>query len=266
MDEHTEGDMFHDALSHHASRYKAALNSDNKPLANKHMHQIFKMMHMADKLTRDGLNDHSNGKLRVEAVHPVPWERSAYTSMNDQGKFKTDTKGWAAHTRGSTPNYEYLMGAPHEAYKKEVKTHGHSKAYPIEHMKVNDRHVHIDDIDGYKDYEDHPFDSHPIMNNFLRSPKDHDSLRHEDYLGALDSFHNETANKYWDTVESRGDAHGLRGKAISGPIHKDIPGLSLDDAQPEAAPVAVSQATSLPDKAPSLDDMRAKLAAIRGKK
>jgi len=264
MDEHTEPDMFRDALSHHASHYKAALKDNNKPLANKHAHQIFKMMHMADKLTRDGLNDHSNNKLRVEAVHPMPWERSAYTTTNDQGKFKTDTKGWAAHTRGSNPSYDFLSGAPHEAYKKEVKTHGHNKAYPLEHMKVNDEYINVEDIKSPGKFEPHSFDKHPIMSNFTRSPKDHDSMKQDDYLKQLDGFNSTDMNSYYDMAEAKGK--NIKNKGMSAPVHGDIAGLDLTDSHQPQKAEAVSPEQKLPDQAPSLQDIKAKLAAIKGNK
>src|SRR6478736_550669 len=70
MDPGTEPEMIHDALSHHASHYKSALDSGNKALADQHMRKIFEINHMADKLTRNGLEDHSLGKLKVEAIDP----------------------------------------------------------------------------------------------------------------------------------------------------------------------------------------------------
>lgn len=260
MDHETEPDMVYDALSHHASHYKAALASGNEGLADKHMRKIFEINHMADKLTRDGLNDHSGGKLKVEAVDPKPWERAKYADMNEAGKFKTDTKGWARH--GS--DYSWLRDAPHDSYKKEIKTHGHSKAYPLEEISVNGKPIHIDDeIQSSGKFVDHPFDSHPIMSHYSRSPKEHTPELHGSYMQEHDDFHNEHINKYFDMIDARDPAkHAARGQTKSAPVHKDIPGLSLNDA-PAATPDA--PATATPD-APSVDDVIARLAAIRGKK
>ena len=45
IDPELHPNMFHDALSHHASQYKSALKNGNKTVANKHMDQFFKYMH-----------------------------------------------------------------------------------------------------------------------------------------------------------------------------------------------------------------------------
>ena len=270
MDEGTEGEMFHDSLSHHASHYKSALDAGNNKVADQHMGQVFKMMHMGDKLTRDGLNDHSHGKLRIEAVDPKPWERAKYATQNDQGKFKTDTKGWGR--QGANPNYDFLRSSPHESYKDEVKTHGHNKAYPLEEMKVNDKNIHIEDVEHGGEFTSHPFDSHPIMSNYSRSPKSHDSLQHDTYLKGHDDFHADGGggDAYWDMVETRDPkAHEARGSVKHSGVHADIEGLNLEDvaAEPsEDKATAVSAEPELPKKAPSLADMKAKLAAIRGGK
>lgn len=265
MDNEIEPDMIHDALSHHASHYKAALASGNEALADKHMRKIFEINHMADKLTRDGLNDHSGGKLKVEAVDPKPWERAKYAEMNDNGKFKTDTKGWARH--GS--DYSWLREAPHDSYKKEIKTHGHNKAYPLEEMSVNGKPVHIDDeVQSNGKYVEHPFDSHPIMSHYARSPKEHTPDLHGQYMQQHDDFHNDGINKYFDMIDARDpQKQAARGKTKAAPIHKDIPGLNIDDT-PAAAPEATEAPAAPADTgaAPSVDDVMARLAAIRGKK
>lgn len=219
MDPETEGDMFHDALSHHASHYKAALATGNDKIADSHMKKIFQLNHLADKLTRDGLNDHSNGKLKVEAVDPKPWERSGYANTNAAGKFSTDTKGWGRH--GS--DYSFLRGAPHESYSKETDVHGHKDAYPLEEMKVNGKYIDIQDVDPSNKHVDHPFDSHPIMSHYKDSPKEHTSDNHAKYLAAHDDFHDEGGgvDKYFDHVESRDPAkHASRGSVKSSPVHE----------------------------------------------
>lgn len=277
MDEHTEGEMFHDAMSHHASAYKAALDAGDESTADRHMSQIHKMMHMSDKLTRDGLNDHSHGKLRVEAIDPKPWERSHHskTKMEEDGKtpkknskgghiFTTDTKGWARQNRNH--NYGYLRGAPHESHRGEVTAHGHNKAYPLHEIKVNDKHIHIDDDHAFDgSYQEHPFDSHPIMSHYNTSPKSHDSLKHDDYLKAHDEFHAEGGglDSYYDMTDLRDpEAHAARGSIKHPGVHKEIDGLSLEKPTKETkeAPAAVSPKAEevLPDKAPTLQEMKDK--------
>lgn len=266
MDPGTEPEMIHDALSHHASHYKSALDSNNKVLADQHMRKIFEIQHMVDKLTRDGLNDHSKGKLKVEAVDPKPWERSKYSEMNDAGKFKTDTKGWARH--GS--DYSFLREAPHESYKKEIKTHGHNKAYPLEEMSVNGKPIHIEDVDAGGKFVPHPFDEHPIMSHYHRSPKDHTEEHQSKYIGQHEQYGNEGINKYFDLADSRDPKdHAARGSVKSKPIHADIAGLNLEDMKPVAEKSVVQEntpAAPTPKAEPSIEDIQAKLAALRGKK
>ena len=218
MDKDTEGDMFHDALSHHASHYKAALKDGNDKVADSHMQKIFKMMHMSDKLTRDGLNDHSGGKLKVESVDPKPWERSGYSNKNAAGKYSTDTKGWGRHGN----DYSFLRGAPHDAYDKETDVHGHKDSYPLEEIKVNGKHIHIEDIDNKGKHVDHPFDSHPIMSHYKSSPSAHTEDKHGKYLEAADAYYDDGGgmDNYFDHVESRDPAeHSARGSVKSGPVH-----------------------------------------------
>ncbi len=283
IDKGTEGDMFHDALSHHASNYKSALNAGNTRVADQHMAQIFKMMHMADKLTKDGYNDHSGGKLKIEAIDPKPWERSYFKDKKDNGKFKTDTKGWG---RGPTKEgYSFLRGAPHESYKGEIATHGHNKAYPLNEIKVNGKYLHIDDSNDKTNnaYEPHPFDSHPIMSHYKRSPKAHDSISHDKYLKEYDDFHADGGgmDKYFDLIESRDPVeHEARGSKKSDPVHKDIEGLDLSDTtkrdienakiegfeKPISDSIETKQEKKLSEKPPTLEEVKAKIAAIRNSK
>jgi hypothetical protein len=259
MDPGTEPEMVHDALSHHASHYKSALDSGNKSLADQHMRKIFEINHMADKLTRDGLNDHSGGKLKVESVDPKPWERAKYSVQKDNGAFTTDTKGWGRH--GS--DYSFLRDAPHDSYKKEIKSHGHNKAYPLEEMSVNGKPIHIEDVDGKGKYQPHPFDEHPIMQHYSRSPKEHTPELHEKYMNEHEGFNNDGINKYFDMIEARDPkAQAARGSVKSKPVHAEIPGLDLN----EGAPAQAGTPAAAPKAEPTIEDIQARLAAIRGKK
>ena len=170
MDPEMHPNMIRDALGHHVSRYKAALGSGRQDLANKHAKQAFNIMNMADRAQK-----HSQGKLAFEHVSPHAWERNKMTSQYEvdhpkvqegkykAGEFKTKTKG--LNFRGS--DFSHLAGAPHESFIKEIKRHGHNKAYPWREMKVNGKHIHIDDIEGgLSGYEAHPFDHHPIMEHY----------------------------------------------------------------------------------------------------
>lgn len=224
MDSETEGDMIRNALSHHASHYKSALNSGNEKLADSHMKKIFQIMHLSEKLTRDGLNDHSSGKLKIEAVDPKPWERSGYSNISEKtGRFSTDTKGWSR----SSNNYGWLRGAPHESYKKETDAHGHTQAYPLSQIKVNGKYIHIEDIDPQNDHVDHEFDSHPIMKYYKSSPSSHNSEKHNEYISMLDDY-GDTIDSFIDRTDAL-EGYGDRGLKASDPIHKPL--LSAEESK-----------------------------------
>lgn len=235
MDSETEPSMIHDALSHHASQYKAALKSGRKDLADEHAGHIFRMVDMADQLQK-----HSHGKLRVEAVSPHAWERNGktnqYTTDDPKvqegkykaGDFKTKTKGW--RYRGK--NFDFLQQAPHSSYSDEIKRHGHNKAYPMEEIRVNGKYLDIKDIDPseLKGIHGHEFDKHPIMQHFEESPRHRTSERDEEYRASHDAFHDSAhMNSYWDRHEGmekeNPEAYAARGSKKSSPVHGDVPGL-----------------------------------------
>lgn len=222
--------MIHDALSHHATQYKKALEAGDKNVADDHMRQIFKTMHMIDKITKDSVNDHTGGRLKVEAVDPKPWERSGYQNKNDQGKFKTDTQGWKRH--GAQISYDWLRDAPHESYKDEIKRHGHNKAYPLEEITVNDKHIHVDpDAEYTGKYESHPFDEHPIFKYYNQSPSAHTPEHKAKYLEERQQFHENPEGgkaKYREKLAgmSKEDFANFGSKKAD-PIHPHIEGLDV---------------------------------------
>lgn len=197
--------MIHDALSHHASHYKAAINSNQDHLASQHMKKIHNIMHLSRKIGHDGPVDHGDGKLKIEAIDPKPWERSGFPKLKEGGgtkKFVTDTKGWS-RDGGS---YSYMKMAPHESYDKETRQgHGHTGAYPLEEIKVNGKHLHIDDNVQPKGYEGHEFDEHPIIKNGLyKKPVSAvtDEM-YDKYLKDLEDYEtSDHMDKYYDRHES----------------------------------------------------------------
>lgn len=279
MDADTEGSMIRDALSHHASHYKAALASGDEKLADSHMKKIYNMMHMSEKLTRDGLNDHSKGKLNIEAVDPKPWERSGYANKNEKsGKFSTDPKGWSRSSNG----YGWMRGTPHDSYGAETDAHGHKGAYPLNEIKVNGKYLHIDDIDPASEHVDHVFDSHPIMKNYKSSPTQHTTDKHQQYLDDTSAYHDEGGgmDSYFDGIEGM-DGYDSRGSIKPDAIHKPL--LSGDDAigklkdimgDKHVAPKSSEGKESAPkvDVKPTataggeVDDVAAKLKTIMGNK
>lgn len=272
MDPETEGNMVRDALSHHASHYKAALNAGNEKLADQHMKKIFEIMHMSEKLTRDGLNDHSGGKLKIEAIDPKPWERQKYTNVGKSGKM-TDTKGWSR----SLGDYSFMRGAPHESYGKEVESHGHKGAYPLNQIKVNGKYLHIDDVEPTQDFVPHAFDKHPVMKYYKASPTAHTSEKHQEYLKEFDAY-GDDIDSYLDHIDTIQD-YDTRGANAPDPIHKplldadqaqnklkDIMGESYKPPKPENAPKPTeTKPGEQVGSAGEIDNVQAKLQQIMGK-
>ena len=230
MDPSHEPNMIHDALSHHVSNYKAALNSGNSAVANQHAKQVFRIVDMADQAQK-----HSHGKLQVEAVSPHPWERNSktnkYTIDDDKvkdgsykpGEFKTKTKGW--RYRGN--DYGFLQQAPHESYSGEVRRHGHNNAYPMEEIKVNGKHVDVEDVKSPTTYAAHPFDSHPIMQHFEEPAGNRTPERDKQYLTERDNFsQSPELDKYFSGQEEREKTNpqkaAQRGSMKSMPVHKQV--------------------------------------------
>ena len=270
MDPELEPAMIHDALSHHASRYKQALNSDRKDLANQHAGQFYKIMNMADKVQK-----HTDGKLHVEAPSPHAWERNAkpaqytkehalayekalkdgkkdlnldekkgemiHSQKRNIGDFVTDTKGW--NHRGQ--DYSFLQQAPHPSYAREINNTGHTQAYPMEQVRINGKHLHIDDNlpETSMNGEPHPFDKHPIMDHFdtpaaKRTPEDDAS-----YLKDREHFMSHPSspiNSYFDKHEkleaADPESYSKRGSVPSAPVHAPVHPLDVADALSKLPP------------------------------
>lgn len=234
MDPELEPTMIHDAMSHHASRYKAALKNlkENpndekmKDVANHHAGKLFKLVNMAEKTQK-----HTDGKLNVSAPSPHAWERNVKPEQFTEesgpvksgkkkvGQFVTDTKGWN-YTGHKGHNYEFLTHPPHEAYKAEAEKQGWNGPYPMEQIKVNDKHLHIDDQvdpESLSNKEGHLFDDHPIMSHYHQSPKKRTEKHDDEYMSGVDKFHNEIPDTWWDKHASFPETHG---KQPGAPVHE----------------------------------------------
>ena len=162
--------MLHDALGHHVSKYKAALNAGNREAADKHLERTVHLADFASKASK-----HSHGKLEFEHVPMNAWEMN-YTGdakrvdKNGRTKYVQDQKGTGrrlpATKREGTmfPDYRYLEQSPHESYKHPSRLRGHTGSYPLEEMKINGKHIVVDpDAAHGGSYEEHEFDKHPIF-------------------------------------------------------------------------------------------------------
>lgn len=188
--------LVRDALGHHLSRYKAALQAaqvkrrpgsetdassvDHRKIADKHLNQFHRIMHLAvHKLAPNsginaGLNAspeagvHGVNNLNItsgdsrEVTSPHPWERNYLGSLKKKGGGRqTVTSGWEALPNSGKmyPNHRYLEMAPHKEF---AKSH-HGEAYPFHEIKVNGKYVNIEDLPPSTEYEPHVFDSHPAF-------------------------------------------------------------------------------------------------------
>lgn len=244
MDPETEPHMLREALGHHVSRYKSALNANRPQIANAHARQAFKLMNLADIAQK-----HSGGKLSFEHVSPHPWERNKYANQYDashpkvqEGKYKagdfvTKTKG--LNYRGQ--DYSFLQQSPHPSYKSEVKRHGHAGAYPFEQIRVNGKYIPIDEKVQANAYEEHPFDKHPIVSHFDESPMKRTPERDQQYIQEHDKYYNEHPHiqdffTHQQKLEAENpEEYAQRGSKAGAAVHKEVPKLSLEDEPKMAA-------------------------------
>lgn len=184
---------------------------------------------MLDKILHDGNKNHTpDHSLKMKVIDPKPWERNNFVNEGSKGEpnqykqdhYATDTKGWARDTK----DYSFLQKAPHHSYVEEAHGHGHTKAYPLEETKINDKHIDIDDNDQYTgQYTPHHFDSHPIFDSYKKP--------NEQTTGpAAVKFMMDSMN--FDKTNLRGfmDNHNpeaTRGSAKSAPAHEDVPSLDI---------------------------------------
>jgi hypothetical protein len=267
--ENREPAFIHDALSHHASYYKAAMNAGNKPLAQAHARQLFKIMHMAQKITKDkeAVNnedpsgDHTRGKLKVEAPDVHPWERTHYgREMNSSGtKRKMDTKGFG---RSDGKIHEWLQGSPDiEVHPKSKKYEG--KPYPLEEIKINGKYLHIDPnikVPQEASIVAHEFDSHPIMGVYREKGESH-APNHGKYLSDISTYEDSPfMDSMYDKLEA---ASPTRGSAPSSIIN--TPTIQQEVSKPVQninTPISSSPSTGKMSTA----EVQAQIDKIMGKK
>lgn len=247
--------MMYDHLSHHATRYKAALK-DNKPeVAGQHMGKVFNALHLIDKMVNDAEVNHTGGAINQHTtkwVDPKPWERSAYTNKSSDGHpspyhtdhYSTKTKGLGREHK----TYSYLQQSPHHAYVNEVHGHGHSEAWPLEEITFNGKHLHIDDEHKSSgQFEPHTFDNHPILKDMYVANKDVNadvSTRHRDNVSKFEDSHLEG---YSPLDRSNPDV----GSKKPGKVHGDVKPLDIEFHRQLANPDLARRSAAKPAAAPS---------------
>lgn len=265
-----------DALSHHASRYKAALKANRPDIANKHMDKYMQTLNVLDKAS-----PHSDGNIKVHYVDPKPWERNVYQERkkDDPTSFSTDTRGL---NRTGAKWHEALTRAPHEAYSSEIEGHGYAKAYPLEKNKVNDKYIHIKDIDPstISSFEGHPFDEHPVF-KYMSTPKNltaeqhaERNMRHDEEVNDYMDKHGERLGNILDEHETQKaenpDEYHKRHNMESSQVHDDVEPLDfaknkqLGIGQGNKGSRGKAPAASSPSAAGS-PDIQSMIANIRAK-
>lgn len=200
-------DMVYDSLSHHASRYKAAIDDNRPNVANQHASQLFKIMHLAHKAAPK-----SDGNLDVEAPSPSPWSQHTYGPS-------THNRVWDHMGK----DYSFLQKPPHEKYRDQAEKHGHMGAYPLENIRVNGKYLDIEDMQpgSVQGYKGHVFDSHPIFKHYKGdAPSAEYAKEHEafDVSPAIDTFYDQQDAK----KQTNPEAFANRGVTPSQPVHKQV--------------------------------------------
>lgn len=204
--DHAEAHFIRDAMGHHASHYKAALKANNQELANSHAKEFIKLGHLAHKIERI-----DPSRLKFDTVDLQPWQATRPDLFADPHKTSgVDLTGWRSHKKmKGGKDYSWLKNPPHqsrsnEIFSKPYKTitnpdgtiehHFHNEAFPMEHVKINGKHIPIDEnVDiSHGFFMPHSFDTHPIMSVFDESASNHSPDKASAYQEKLSKFHDST--------------------------------------------------------------------------
>jgi hypothetical protein len=202
-----DADHVHGQLSHHASKYSAAMKQlhgmdekspaakNVKDVADRHMGHIFNTMHLLHKMTRDGKNNHTDPthnetvntpgaeshKMTVtdadgesDPISPDAWTRSTWSNMKPGATNPYDNKNYHTAVRGwnvDKKDFGFMSGPPHHARAQEIARHGENEAYPLERLKVDGSFLDINPEEKFTGkFESHYYDKHPVF-KMLSNPK-----------------------------------------------------------------------------------------------
>ena len=240
MDPELEPAMIREALGHHASRYKAALENGNQSMANKHAQHFFNILNLIHKA-----QPHSNGKLQADLIPSQPWERNhpsksetfaeriardpAYAAKNNPvakgnkkpHQYVNDLEGYEFKPTGN--DWSFLQSTPHPSLANETTKTGHTGAYPMEHIKINGKFIPIDPVSNIHDGNfHHPFDKHPILSHYAESSKSRSPDRDLQYIkernAYMDSDHIGNHLEHQEKLHATGELE-QRGSRKGDPVH-----------------------------------------------
>ena len=267
MDPERESAMIREALGHHASRYKAALDAGDKTMANDHAAQFFKILNLVHKA-----EPHSHGKLQSETVALQPWVRThpsysetfaakmardpEYAKDNPVTRGKKSPHQYVNDPKagyGFKParkDWSFLQNEPHFSYADEIAKHGHVGAYPMEHTKINGKYIPIEDVENLHDgKKNHPFDYHPILEHYSESINDRAPERDAQYVKEYEQYmsspHLETHLAHQENLMSSG-AHESRGLKVGQPVHAGSKRLEPQKQETESVPTTAAAAAPAP--------------------
>ena len=224
---HTE--MYRDALGHHTSHYKAALEGGNKELADKHMSQTMRLLNFGSRMGSHSYTDHKgdhvegSDKLKLDAVADQPWQH--WSQQQPKGNF-----GVILKKPSEKSNYDHLRGSPHGHRDYAMEIEGHRKrgndftsGWPVEQTKVNDKHIDIDhDMESPGKYTEHAFDSHPVLDYYSKPQAKMTDDDHGDFVDKASKWHspdNKAVNDWFDAKEAKPMSDG---STPSKPVHNEL--------------------------------------------
>lgn len=221
-----DADHVHGQLSHHISKYSAAMKKMNslpqdspaaknaKDIADQHMGHFFKTMHLLHKITDDNGTNHTDPthnetiatpgaeshKMTVtdadgknKSISPDDWTRTTWPNLKPGAKdpylnsnYNTAVRDWNV----SKKDFHFMSEPPHHSRANYVSNHGENQAYPFERLKIDGSHLDINPNEEFTGkFEPHYYDKHPVF-KVMTNPKEKLSdADNETYKKMMSQFH-----------------------------------------------------------------------------
>lgn len=249
--DNTDVEQMRDALGHHVSHYRGALNSMHaakdptekaklRNVADQHLGKIVPLMHLAGRTGK-----HSGGKMTLDYVSTTPWESNYTTTERHEhnGKLKEGTKDLGRrpvkNAKSDNPravrDYRYLEMAPHSEHPSSEKM-PHKGGYPFEEVQLGSpakrdagqAYLPIEDVKNVSEFTPHPFDQHPVHSVADHAEHHLDPEQKEKFVNDLAAWKSSDQHKKWladQKVKFQADpeAYKARGSTKSGHHYEGIP-------------------------------------------
>jgi hypothetical protein len=225
----THTDMYRDALGHHTSHYKAALESGNKELADKHMSQAMRLLNFGSRMGSHSYTDHNGDhveggdKLNLDAVPDQPWQK--WSQQQPKGNF-----GVILKKPSEKSNYDHLRGSPHGHKDYAMEIDGHRKrgndftsGWPAEQTKVNGKYIDVDhELESPGEYKEHAFDSHPVLDYYSKPQAKMTDEDHANFIDKAVKWHSPDNKKVNDWFDAQDAKPMSDGSTASAPVHPEL--------------------------------------------